>query len=144
MKKITPVILGLSSFFCGLIFLVLPALADNWVETTVLESEPTFFDADSAYVDVATGLVVVEFAGKFAGGDDFWYVLYAYDCSRWVRYMIGDLQSEGWWYDLYGELEERSIYAPDTPGGQTAQWACDNYDSHPSGNIPFDFKFSNY
>ena len=68
MKKITPIILGLSSFFCGLIFLVLPAWAENWVETTVLESEPTFFDSDSAYVDVATGLVVVEFAGKFAGG----------------------------------------------------------------------------
>lgn len=147
MANIKPKALGFISFLMGLFLLVFPARAENWVETTVAgyENEPTFYDSDSAYVDVATGLVVIEKAAMPASaGGEFWYYLTAYDCSRWEYYSLGILQNEGWWYDLYGELEVTRISGPPTAIGQTAKWACDNYNSHPAGNIPFDFKFSNY
>ena len=144
MKKITPAILGFITFIFGLLFLALPALAENWVETTVTGGDQTFYDADSAYVDVATGLVVVELVGWAVEYDDWLYSIHAFDCSRWETYILGALDATGWVYDYYGDMGVSSIAHPATSEGQAAQWACNNYNSHRSGNIPFDFNFSNY
>ena len=144
MKKITPVLLGLIPFFLALLFLVLPARAENWVEVSAVGGEQTFYDSDSSYIDIATGLVVINTAVWLAGEDDYSYALLAYDCSRWEQYVLGFIMDGIWQYDTYGELEVNYISDPTSPAEKLAQWACNNYNNHPSGNIPFDFILSNY
>ncbi|MCH7806362.1 MAG: hypothetical protein IH995_04375 [Proteobacteria bacterium] len=144
MANIKPASLGLISFLMALFFLVLPARAENWVEMTFGGMTKFFYDSDSAYVDIATGLVVVKTAVWVSKNDAYQYTLTANDCSRWKYYFLGTIVDDAWIYDTDGNLEVSSISGPDTYIGRVAQWACDNYNNHPSGNIPFDFRLSNY
>ena len=144
MANIKPASLKLTFILMGLIFLTLPARAENWVEITFGGMTKFFYDSDSAFVDIATGLVVVKTAVWVTENDAYQYSLTANDCSRWEYYFLGIIVDDAWIYDNYGDVEVSSISGPDTYIGRVAQWACDNYNNHPPGNIPFDFRLSNY
>lgn len=144
MSNIKLTALGLISFLMALLFLALPAQAENWVETTVSGGPQTFYDSDSAFVDYATGLAVVKQAAWAAVYAEYLYVLYAYDCSDWNYYTLGILEPEGWKYDYYGEMGVNSITNPRSTTWIISRSICANYNNLPSGNIPFDFKLSNY
>lgn len=128
----------------SLLFLSLPAWGENWVETTVTRGPQTFYDSDSPYIDNATRLAIIKQAAWADDYNEYLYTLHAYDCAAWKVYIIGIIEPEGWFYDRSGEMGVRTIANPATPEGQVARWLCDNYNNHPPGNIPFDFKFSNY
>jgi len=126
------------------LFLVFPAHAENWVEITVPGGAQAFYDSDSAFLDYTTRLAVVKQAVWADQYNEYLYTLNAYDCSRWEYYTLGILKPEGWLYDYYGEMGVDSIANPYSATWKIAQWICTNYNNHPSGTIPFEFKFSNY
>ena len=141
MKKITPVILALGSFLLGLLFLVLPAWAENWVEVSHSGRAKTFYDTDNAIVDTATGLVIVRTAIMPEGKDEYWYVEVAFNCFRDTYYVISTLEDGTWLYfrDIGEEYSstDRSSY-----GWTISRWACDNYNSHPSVSAQFPERFN--
>ena len=93
MRAATLVLVGLPL----LALLPAPAGAVNWV--VVSQEYNTFYDADSVFVDGATGYVVYNSATDLEGDGDFNYSAIAMDCDG-QRYFALGWVTEGGGYEV--------------------------------------------
>lgn len=141
MANIKPAALWLISFLLGLLFFVLPAQAENWLEITTGGKDKTFYDTDNAIVDIETGLVVVRTAILPEGKDEYWYIEVAFNCIRNTYYVISTLEDGTWLF--FREIgEEYSSTDTSSYGWTISKWACDNYYNHPRISAYFPDRFN--
>jgi len=141
MVNIKAASLGFISLLLSLLFLALPAQAENWVEVTTGGRDKTFYDTDNAIVDIATRLVVVRVAILPDGKDEYGYIEMAINCIRDKYYVISTLE-DGTWFYFRTIGEEYSITDTSSYGWKISKWACDNYYNHPSVSAGFPDNFN--
>lgn len=118
-------------FLLCLIFFPASAQAATWEEVW---PDAYYFNSDSTFVDLESGLIFVEVAGWEADMGDYRYTFMAIDCTRWESFAVAAFMNDHYRYFENWQTDPRNAAGPlgDTSYmAMTAQRICGMRDSLP-------------